>query len=277
MDREELLLMLLCCKMGDRIVPLTAGQYLALQKKAGAPPAEPDRILSLCGPDSERERLAARLSREAVLSERLCRWHEKGVEVCTLLSPDYPRELREKLGEDAPAALFLLGDRSLLAKPAVSLVGSRNLREENRRFAEARGAWAAARGLTLCSGDARGADRAGQEGCLHAGGAVLSFVADRLLDRRVTERCLYASEDGPDYAFSSARALARNRLIHAKGRCVFVAQTEDGRGGTWSGTYKNLTRRWSPVYCYEDGTVGMAHLCREGAKPFSAFREEQYL
>lgn len=274
MTEEELILSLLCSRMGDRILPLTVGQYRSLRGKAGKPLTETPEILSLCASEQEKDRIEGLLERKESVLARLESWEACGVSVCTLLSGDYPEPLLRKLGDDAPAVLFLSGNRGLLAGPALSLVGCRNLREENRLFARERGARCAARGLALCSGDARGADRAGQDGCLEAGGAVLSFVSDRLLDRTGSERHLYISEDSPDAPFSTPRALSRNRLIHCMGACVFVAQTEDGRGGTWSGTYRNLTHRWTPVYYYEDGSAGAEHLRREGAKPFSDYREE---
>lgn len=267
MTAEEEILALLCCRLGDNILPLTLSQYDSLSRKAGGALQTEETVLALCE-GKEQERICKLLERKKAVQERLCLWLSKGVEICTVLSPDYPENLRKKLGREAPPLLFLLGNRKILGKSAISLVGSRNLREENRRFAVERGREAAQKGKILCSGDARGADRAAQDACLEAGGQVLSFVSDRLLDRKGGENHLYISEDGPDYAFSSFRALSRNRLIHCMGDRVYVAQTEDGRGGTWSGTYKNLTHGWTAVYYYPDGTEGSAHLQREGAKPF---------
>ncbi len=267
MTAEERILALLCCRLGDTVLPLTLSQYDSLRRKAGVPLQTEETVLALCE-GKEQERICKLLERGKAVQERLSLWSSKGVEVCTVLSPDYPENLRKKLGEDTPPLLFLLGNRKLLGKSALSLVGSRNLREENRCFAMERGEEAARRGKVLCSGDARGADRTAQDACLKAGGQVLSFVSDRLLDRKGSKDHLYISEDGPDYAFSSFRALSRNRLIHCMGDRVYVAQVEDGRGGTWSGTHRNLLHGWTEVYYYPDGTEGSAHLQREGAKPF---------
>ena len=80
----------------------------------------------------------------------------------------------------------------LFRSPAVALVGSRELRAENRKFAAAVGYRAAEEGLTLVSGNARGADRTAQEACLAAGGRVISIVADELSrseERRVGKEC----------------------------------------------------------------------------------------
>ena len=144
-------------------------------------------------------------------------------------------------------------------------MGSRELREENRRFAEAVGYRAAEQGLTLVSGNARGADRAAQEACLDAGGRVISVVADELSRQPVRRNLLYVSEEDFDAPFSAQRALSRNRCIHALGRIVFVAQAETGRGGTWDGTAENLRKKRSPVYCLEDGSAGSLALEKMGA------------
>ena len=103
---------------------------------------------------------------------------------------------------------------------------------------------AAEEGLTLVSGNARGADRTAQEACLAAGGRVISIVADELSKQARRRNLLYLSEDDFDGAFSTQRALSRNRCIHALGRMVFVAQSDFGHGGTWDGTVKNLRFGW---------------------------------
>ena len=76
---------------------------------------------------------------------------------------------------------------------------------------------------------------------------------------------LYLSEDDFDGAFSTQRALSRNRCIHALGRMVFVAQSDFGHGGTWDGTVKNLRFGWSPVACFRDGSQAARQLEQMGA------------
>ena len=113
--------------------------------------------------------------------------------------------------------------------------------------------------------DARGADRTAQEACLAAGGRVISIVADELSKQARRRNLLYLSEDDFDGAFSTQRALSRNRCIHALGRMVFVAQSDFGHGGTWDGTVKNLRFGWSPVACFRDGSQAARQLEQMGA------------
>lgn len=212
-------------------------------------------------------RIVALLSEEERLDHYLCRAARAGCLPVTRVSKDYPPLLRQRLGLDAPAVLWARGDVSLLNAPAVALVGSRDLAHENRQFAAEVGRQAARQGLALVSGNARGADRTAQDACLSAGGTVISIVADELAKQPFRENLLYLSEDGFNAPFSAQRALSRNRVIHALGWRVFVAQTSLHMGGTWDGTVKNLRAGWSDVYCFADGSRGTDALCDLGAFP----------
>jgi predicted Rossmann fold nucleotide-binding protein DprA/Smf involved in DNA uptake len=152
----------------------------------------------------------------------------------------------------------------------VALVGSRDIAEPNAEFAAAVGREAARQGYVLVSGNARGADRIAQKACLAAGGKIISVVADELMKQPVTSNVLYLSEEGYDSAFTSVRALSRNRVIHALGEKVFVAQCALGIGGTWSGTVRNLKENWSPVFCFRDESEAVRQLEQLGAHGITA-------
>ena len=144
-------------------------------------------------------------------------------------------------------------------------MGSRELRPDNHAFARAVGVLAAEQGMTLVSGNARGADRAAQEACLNAGGKVICIVADALWKHHVRDNVLFLAEEDYDSPFTAQRALSRNRCIHALGQMVFVAQSGLEKGGTWDGTAKNLRFGWSPVLCFRDGSEASRELEQMGA------------
>lgn len=189
--------------------------------------------------------------------------------VVTRANPAYPAMLRKKMGLNCPGSLWLKGDVTLLSQKAIAVVGSRDLRGDNRLFAEIAGRQIAAQGYVLISGNARGTDRTAQDACLEAGGRVIIVVADSLKKQKLRENILYISEDGFDSPFNSFRALSRNRVIHALGGAAIVAQSSLGKGGTWQGTTENLRNSWSPVFCYEDGSVAAKELIARGATPIS--------
>ena len=219
--------------------------------------------------EQEAERVLFRLSQEAALERQLGGLAVRGIMPITRLSAEYPRKLLRTLGNRGPMVLYCAGDLSLMQKECVSLVGSRRLREIGARFAKSLGAAAAREGLVYVSGGAAGADSPGLEVAMEQGGSAIVFLPDSLIARMkefrrwlASGRLLLVSEYGYDLHFSTQRAYARNRLIHAMGEKTFVAQAEYGRGGTWNGVLENLGQGWSPVFICGDepedpGTRGL--------------------
>ncbi len=226
----------------------------------------------------EAGEILGRLGQDQLLDRFLWKLDRLGIQVITKLSPEYPERLREKLGDYAPLVLFCAGDLTLFQKPCISLVGSRRLRRPGQNFAQAAGRAMVRQGYVYCSGGANGADSLGFSGAMEQGGSAVLFLADSLLThkdepryRRALEsgRLLLVSEQGADMAFTTPRALSRNRLIHALPVMTLVAQSAYGSGGTWNGTLENLKNQWSPVYMFsgepkDPGTVG---LIERGAAP----------
>lgn len=210
-------------------------------------------------------RILGLLQGEELLHRYMIRGKNLDCVPVTRVTDSYPLILRQRLGLDSPGTLWTKGNLSILKQPAISLVGSRELRKENYVFAQAVGLYAAKQGMALVSGNARGADRAAQDACLEAGGKVISIVADELWKHPLREDILYISEEDYDSPFTAQRALSRNRCIHTLGQMVFVAQAAYQKGGTWDGTAKNLRFGWSPVVCFRDGSEASRELEQMGA------------
>lgn len=266
--------LLLTSHLGDPArKPLSVAQFRTLAERAGlmTKPGE-DRELTCedlvnLGYDRNTAfHILELLNEEYRLEKYLQKGQKHGCVPITRIGDRYPLRVRKKLDLDAPGCLWAKGNVELLKTPAVSLVGSRELAEPNRLFTEVAGLEAARQGITLISGNARGADRTAQEACLNAGGCVICVVADELEKYPAGEKVLYLSEDGFDLPFTATRALSRNRVIHALGLLTIVAQCSFGSGGTWDGTMKNLQNGWSPVFCYDDGTAAFRELEQIGAK-----------
>lgn len=217
------------------------------------------------GADMAR-RILGLLDDTPLLTYYLQKGSRNGCLPLTRVSDGYPVQLRQRLGLDSPGVLWAKGELSILSKPAVALVGSRDIAPDNEAFAEKAGREAAKQGYVLISGNARGADRTAQRACLEAGGQVISIVADELYKQTPQANVLYLSEEGFDCAFSSPRALHRNRVIHALGEKTLVAQSGLAVGGTWSGTAQNLRSGWSPVFCFRDGSEASLQLEQLGAQ-----------
>ncbi len=280
MNGKERGFLLLTSQLGDpKRKPLSVAQFRTLAARA-AQMERPEISRELTEKDvvalgydrKTASRIVSLLQDERALERYISAGHKRDCFPISRVSTDYPPQVRQRLGLDAPGCLWTKGDTGLLNAPLVSLVGSRELAAPNREFAESAGRAAAQQGITLVSGNAKGADRAAQEACLAAGGKVICVVADELQKYPVKENILFLSEDSFDLPFSAHRALSRNRVIHTLGYITLVAQCSLGIGGTWDGAYKNLKHSWSPVFCFDDGSPATIELTQLGAVPL---RKEQ--
>lgn len=272
MRPSEEILLLLCCKLGQSVKPLSPSEYKQLEAYIRAMQVTracdddfeitPKHLASLGYNEEMSERIRILLGRTDVLKSYLAA--QPDISVLTRISDGFPQRLR-RLGPDCPAALFCKGDPELLQTRCISLVGSRLLFPRGRIFAEKIGTMAAEEGFTLVSGGAAGADTVAQEACLAAGGYVISFVPDVLQDYTPRPHLLYCCAEGHDMPFSNGRALRRNAFIHCLGEKVFVAQCPSTSGGTWAGASDNLKRDLSEVYVLNDGSDGAAALHGLGA------------
>ncbi len=266
--------LLLTSQLGDPDrKPLTVAQLreLAMRVRSVKAPAVDrditEKDLAALGYSADMAgRVVALLNDRELLEYYISRGRRAGCTPLTRAGKEYPTRVRKCLGEDSPGCLWAKGDTSLLDTPILSLVGSRDLCTANKAFAVEVGRQAAIQGYTLVSGNARGADKTAQDACLESGGSVICVVADQLLKQKEIDRVLYLSEDGFDCAFSSQRALSRNRIIHSLGQMTFVAQSSLHTGGTWSGTVRNLSGHWSRVFCFDDGTRAAQELAMMGAQ-----------
>lgn len=253
--------------------PLTTAQFRDLTRRMQLM-EKPNDTREVCPEDliavgcsaEAAQRVVQLLSETELLENYLRKAKKAGCVPITRVSDSYPLQIRRRLGLEAPGVLWAKGDISLLQKPAVALVGSRELASQNRVFAMQLGVQAARQGFVLVSGNARGADRTAQDSCLSGGGRVICVVADELQRHTPGDRILYLSEDGYDLRFSAYRALKRNAVIHALASRTFVARCRLGKGGTWDGTVTNLKRGYSPVFCCDDGSPAADELEQMGAK-----------
>ena len=282
MTAAEWGVLLLCCALPGEEKPLSLPQFQELGRRVRALGCRGDdplreltaRDLARLGYDAAQSaRITRLLAREAQLEQYLRAAAAQGITAVTRLSSQYPARLRHTLGPRCPAVLFAKGEAELLSARCISVVGSRELSGEGRAFAAEAGRRIAAEGFALCSGGAAGADRAAQEACLAHGGSTVIFPAGPLTDCQAPARTLYLAEQAFDAPFSPARALTRNRYLHAMGEKTLVAQCTRCSGGTWEGTTENLRRGYSPVFVHADGTEGAQALIARGAVPVTELHD----
>ena len=273
----EYAFLLLTSNLGDpRRKPLTVAQMRELfQRSEGMKKSDISRdvdvydFVSIGYSPKFAQHIIDLLHDELLLGHYMIRARKANCLPVTRATEGYPPAVRRRLGLESPGVLWARGDLSLLEKPKIALVGSRDLGPRNAEFAREAGRQAALQGYVLVSGNARGADKTAQNACLEAGGQVISIVADSLMEHKEQKNILWLSEDSFDEPFTARRALSRNRCIHALGEKTLVAQCGDGKGGTWDGTTQNLRHGWSPVFCFADGSAPAEILCQMGATPIT--------
>ena len=224
-----------------------------------------------------RDRLRGLLNRGAALGLSLERWERAGLWVLTRSDPEYPERLKRRLGRAAPAMLFGCGNKALLERGGIAVVGSRNAGKDNLEFACKLGAEAAEQGYSLVSGGARGIDRRAMQGALERDGTALGVLADSLLRSAMAAdyRQYILSGDlalispfNPEARFHVGNAMARNAHIYCLSDAAVVVSSAAGKGGTWSGAEKNRKNGWVPLWVKPDDTPGSGNpeLVRRGAK-----------
>ncbi|MYE01052.1 MAG: DNA-processing protein DprA [Alphaproteobacteria bacterium] len=224
-----------------------------------------------------RERLRALLNRGAALGLSLERWERAGLWVLTRSDSDYPERLKRRLGGTAPPVLFGCGNRALLERGGIAVVGSRNTGEDDLEFARRLGAKAAEEGYAVVSGGARGIDRCAMHGALERDGTALGVLADSLLrsamaaDYRryiLSGDLALVSPFNPEARFHVGNAMARNASIYCLADAAIVVCSEAGKGGTWSGAEENLKKGWVPLWVKPDDAPGSGNpeLVRRGAE-----------
>lgn len=196
-----------------------------------------------------RSALAAHLSPaqcDALLAEpdaaQLAAVHEwlaqPGNSLLTLADADYPKSLLEIA--DPPAVLYCKGDRALLSRPCLGVVGSRNATPQGQRDAEAFAHALSDAGLTIVSGLALGIDAAAHRGGLAGAAssvAVIGTGLDRIyparnkaLAHQLAENGLIVSEFALGTAPLPGHFPRRNRLISGLSRGVLVVEATPDSG-----------------------------------------------
>jgi DNA processing protein len=145
-----------------------------------------------------------------------------------------------RLMPEPPTLLFLQGDLSLLERPAVAIVGSRDHTAYGAHVCAMVAGGAARAGLAVVSGMARGLDAYAHTAALDAGGASIGVLgnglgviypsANRALYERMAAHGLLLTEFPPGERPTAGSFPRRNRLISALARVTVVIEAAHGSG-----------------------------------------------
>lgn len=265
--------------------PLKASEYWSLLERVGDPAVllgrEASAVAAAMGPGADQTlagRIAHRMGAGASFALELENAELAGLRVIGSVDDGYPVALVERLGRGAPPLLYVAGDPELLTRPLIGIVGSRQVDPAGAEAARDVARQAAAHGLGVVSGGAKGVDRLAMQAALGAGAPVACALADSLTRTVRDPEVRRAVTDGdlclctpytPSAGFSVANAMGRNKIVYGLSRATVVIAADAGRGGTWAGAVEALRQRITPVLVWtgEGGGSGNAALLDLEATP----------
>lgn len=202
------------------------------------------------------ERIIELLNRGHSLALAMEKWQRAGLWVVTRSDPEYPKRLKQRLKTDSPPVLFGCGNKALLNTGGLAVIGSRNASESDLAFTDQVGAKAAAEGIAIVSGGARGVDETAMLGAMKQGGVVIGVMADSLLKAATSSKwrkglmddhAVLVSPFYPEAGFSAGNAMARNKYIYCLADSSLVIHSGK-KGGTLNGAEENLKKAWVPLW-----------------------------
>lgn len=241
-------------------IPLSPREFWNLDKKIGISElAAGNKDFS----DSiEDTRIKGLLDRGLSLAVAVENLENQGIWSIPAFDENYPKHLKEALGDLTPPILHGFGPKSILNQIGIGVVGSRKATEDVLSVARSAGRMCAEKQIPLISGAAKGVDQAAMSGCAEAGGLVIGVLADSLLKESRTaelrelaldERAVFITPYSPSAPFSVGNAMGRNKLIYGLSRNVLVASSDLNKGGTWAGAIEALDHGFTNVLVWDSG------------------------
>jgi DNA processing protein len=198
------------------------------------------------------------------------------IQIIPSSAPNYPHALR--ILPDVPDPIYAIGDVSLLEKPLVSIVGTRNPTSYGLRTTRALTAAFVKHDYAIVSGMARGIDSTAHRTALESSGSTIAVLGTGIdvpypvghteLHRAISERGLVISENPPGQRAHQGAFPKRNRIIAALGRATIVVEAGHKSGA--KNTANHARELHKTVGCIpgpidSDQSAGTNHLIRDGA------------
>jgi DNA processing protein len=197
--------------------------------------------------------------------------------VITLLDDDYPLLLKEIA--DPPLALHFRGERALLARMSVALVGSRRASPYGVNAAQHLARQLVSAGVVIVSGMARGIDAAAHYAALESGGTTIAVLGTGIdvvyprsnlrLYRRIAEKGLILSELPPGTPPRPENFPIRNRLISGISHGTVIVEATRRSGSLITARMAAEQNREVfavPGSIFSAGSEGPHRLAQYGAK-----------
>ncbi|SFV56692.1 Rossmann fold nucleotide-binding protein Smf possibly involved in DNA uptake [hydrothermal vent metagenome] len=137
-----------------------------------------------------------------------------------------------------PKELYSIGDKRLLKRPKVSMVGTRRPSNYTKQFTYALARALASRGVCIVSGAAMGVDAISHNGAgventiaVVANSLDIRYPAvNRTLIEQIEQRGLVLSQFSPTFRATPWSFVVRNELVVALGSALIVTEADEGSG-----------------------------------------------
>lgn len=185
----------------------------------------------------------------AFLAEKL---QNEGIELIPITSNQYSDTLKENLKTSfAPPILYIKGNKRMLKKNSLAIVGSRNATDVSLSFADSIAKAATQEYKVVVSGFAKGVDKQALDSTLKYKGQSIVVLPQGILtfnsgfkkyySQIVAGDVLVISTFQPRVPWQVELAMARNSIIYGLAKEIYVAESNE-KGGTWSGVIDGLKK-----------------------------------
>lgn len=223
------------------------------------------------------DRIIGLLERKMALAIKLEKWSKAGVWIINRGDSDYPESLKNKLRDKVPPILYGVGDRSILNRNFIGMVGSRHIDEMDISSTKKIVEQINHQKYGVVSGGAKGIDEHSMEHVLQLNGYALGVLADSLIKKSssslyrkhiIDNKLTLISPYNPEAGFNVGNAMGRNKLIYVISRATVIVKS-DTKGGTWEGAKENLKNKWVPTWVANSNDVknkGNSEIVKLGGK-----------
>lgn len=190
---------------------------------------------------------------------------------------NFPRQLKEI--KKNPKLLYVKGNISLLNKPSIAIVGSRNYSEYGKRMTKKFTRELVNEGFSIVSGLALGIDKFAHEECIFSGGKTIAVIAsgfnhifpeeNKLLYEKILKAggCVI-TEYSPDTEAKKEYFPTRNRLISGLSLGTLVIEASYRSGTSITARYcieQNRKLFCIPNSIESKNAIGTNNLIKKGA------------
>lgn len=187
----------------------------------------------------------------------------QGVEMLWIGDHQYPARIKAILGKQAPAFLFIKGDRRLLELPAVGFCGSRKASEKGLQVTRDAAMALASQKICVVSGYAHGVDLTAHRAALEVGGSTIFVMAEGIAHFRVKKEIadvlasgnyLVVSQFPPLLPWIARNAMKRNSTIIGLSDGMILVESGNS-GGTFAAGDEAI-KRHHPLFVVDFAAPG---------------------